>query len=219
MAIDRKGNLFVAEAGANRILKFSAPNTSSVYGYLNSPASVALDGCGNLFVTSVLDGTVTMFTGAMESRVYASGLNHPVGIALNEQQQVFVSQFADEIQGSIVRLTDNGSSYVFASALPSVRAFSFDSQGRLYLTEDSNYGSVSVYTAPNTGNVILNGLSYPFGVFVSPSDTLFVLSPSNISTFALDGSSAASFASGLFYPNHIAWTTPFTRHNYCAHRK
>lgn len=219
MAIDRKGNLYVAENGANRILKFSASNTFSVYGYVNTPASVALDGCGNLFVTSVLDGTVTMFTSAMQSTVYASGLNYPVGIALDQQQQVFVSQFADEIQGSIMKLADNGTSSVFASGLRSVRAFSFDSEGHLYLTEDSNNGSVSVYTAPDTGNVILSGLNYPFGVFVSPSDSLFVLSPSSISTFALDGSSGASFASGLFYPNHIAWETPLKRHNYCAHRK
>ncbi len=219
IAIDPKGNVFVVEAGANRVLKYSAPNTFSVYGYVTSPASLALDACGNLFVSSVLDGTVTMFTGPMQSRIYAANLHHPVGVALDQEQQVHVSQFGDETNGSVVKLRDDGSATNVATGLASVRAISFAPDGALVLTQDDATGSVSKYPVPGAGVQIVTDLYYPFGAFAGPDGTIFVAQPSSITRYSADGNSNEAVTSGAFYPNHVAWQSAVKRHNFCARRR
>ena len=68
IAVDSAGNLFIADGTAGRIVKVTpAGNSSDVATGLSSPATVAVDAQGDLFVTDI-DGTV------VQELKYASGV-------------------------------------------------------------------------------------------------------------------------------------------------
>lgn len=217
IAIDRKGNVFVAEHNTGRILKFTAPNVSSIYGTVSRPGHMALDGCGNLFVASVEDGTVLMYTGPNQYVVYGSGLSTPVGVTLDSQQRVVVSQVADNVSGSVVVFSARNTYTTYASNVPGVRGISMDSIDNLYLVENSGSGSLRVYTAPNNFTYWSGPMTFPYGAFVGPSDVAYVADTSSIIAFSGPNTSSA-FAGGLFYPNAINWEVQFKKHRDCSNR-
>jgi sugar lactone lactonase YvrE len=142
VAIDKEGNLYVADAGAsNRIRKVSAQVKGTTQGAVstvaggaegfadgasasaafNTPSGLALDRAGNLYVADTGnnrirkvalagDGTVTTIAGDgaagfRDGRASAAEFNAPVGVATDERGSVYV---ADTYNDRIRVITPDG---------------------------------------------------------------------------------------------------------------
>lgn len=137
VAVDREGNIFVADAYNDSIRKISADGDVTTLagggspGYANgagasamfdTPCGVAADKEGNLFVADTGNRAIRKITPAGEVSTIAGEteggnepgevrLDHPVGIVVTHDRFLFV---ADEGRGRIVRLTPEGEASVYA---------------------------------------------------------------------------------------------------------
>jgi tripartite motif-containing protein 71 len=114
VAVDRAGNVYVADSNNNRVQKFSStgrfltqwPPTGA--GRLRGPSDVALDSRGNLYVADTQNRRVQKFssTGAFltmwgppkASRDGQGTFEHPGQIAVDREGRVYVGDLGDEIQ-------------------------------------------------------------------------------------------------------------------------
>ncbi len=109
LAVDAAGNLWVANTGANNILKFNSnyvlqPNATITAG-INFPTGVAFDPSGNLWVANFqasnggLGGSISMYTNG-EQNTNASitkGIVSPYAIAIDGMGNIWVSNDGSNI--------------------------------------------------------------------------------------------------------------------------
>ena len=89
LVVDAKGNLWVANQGANNILKFNAsyllqPKATITAG-INTPTGIAVDPLGNLWVVDSVDGEVTEYVNGVQTRLatITDGIVNPAGLAID----------------------------------------------------------------------------------------------------------------------------------------
>ncbi len=94
LAFDKNGNLYVANAywgtgnpvqpGQNTIEKFDTNGVGTVFANsgLDNPQGMAFDSAGNLYVANLGNGTIEEFNTNGVGTVFASGLDRPVGLAI-----------------------------------------------------------------------------------------------------------------------------------------
>ncbi|HEY8927980.1 MAG TPA: NHL repeat-containing protein [Mucilaginibacter sp.] len=117
ITIDASGNLFVGDAGSNRIRKITPDGTVSTFagsdstGFADGPAAtatffhpegVAADHNGNIFVADAgnnlirkiaPDGTVSTIAGAVTPDVLTSVFSNPTGVATDAAGNVYVANY------------------------------------------------------------------------------------------------------------------------------
>ena len=114
MAVDRAGNVYVADSNNNRVQKFSSTGDfirqwgSMGDGLLRGPTDVALDPQGNVYVIDSRNRKVQKFssTGAFlgkwgspnRSPRGEGSFEHPGQIAVDREGRVYVGDLGDEIQ-------------------------------------------------------------------------------------------------------------------------
>ena len=231
LTFDPSGNLWVADSGNNRIVRFAAgilnssvpPAADVVVGQkdfftstanqgspisangLDSPAGVTFDSQGNLYVADTNNSRVLRYTGP-----FNAGINNPAATAVWGQQN-----FA--AKGVPVQAS--------ATTIPVPEGIYVDNTGNLYVA-DPRYNRILVFpTSPAIGaaarNILgqtdfastganpgttplasLNGLSQPFDVRVDPSGNVFVADSHN--------NRALQFPSGLKSASRVWGQTDFT---------
>jgi len=88
LALDSKGNLFVANYGANQVLLYD-PNyqqltSKTITDLLDGPTGVALDPLGNIFVANVNSNTVNQYTPNRQINMqFTNGIATPTAIAVD----------------------------------------------------------------------------------------------------------------------------------------
>jgi sugar lactone lactonase YvrE len=124
LAVDRAGNLFVANAGTSSILKFTpegvrttfASGDLSIDGFV---AGLAFDSAGNLFVGDAGSGTVYKFTPAGVQTTFASGFFSPIALAFDSRGNLFVADGGFEYDGvfgaAVYKFTPSGRRSTVAS--------------------------------------------------------------------------------------------------------
>lgn len=97
LAVDAKGNLWVANQGGNNILKFNPsyvfqPKATITAG-INAPTSIAFDPSGNLWVVDSVDGEVTEYTNGVQktAATITDSVVNPVGIAIDGLGNIWVT--------------------------------------------------------------------------------------------------------------------------------
>jgi uncharacterized protein (TIGR03437 family) len=176
IAFDSAGNLWVADTGNNRVLRFpaavldgrSAPQADTVIGQ-------------KLFTTNAVNGGAA---------VSASGLNSPSGIALDSQNNLYVSDFNNARVLKFATLTTNAA----ATGL---------------------YGQTS-FTARVISPASNSTMAGPAGLTVSASGTLYVAVPSENRVLAFASGNTASTVYGqssLTTSSPNISTTPFASAN------
>src|SRR5437016_7093761 len=142
LAVDDKGNLFVADTDSASILKFTSDGKRSTFASgLNDANDMAFDDKGNLFVR---DGnTIFKFTPAGVKSTFASGIVPETydpyhvaevftGLAPDRSGNIFV---AEHVSGSILKFTPDGKKSTFASGVSPYKMV-VDGAGNLFVTQE-----------------------------------------------------------------------------------
>ncbi len=126
-AFDSAGNLYVPDGVFHTIYKFTPDGTRSVFvgpsafTANQSPAGLAFDRSGNLFVSTegafgIPPGDMILkFTPQGAESTFATGLNTPRGIVFDTTGNLFVAEIAVPPPGDILKFTPGGRKSVFAS--------------------------------------------------------------------------------------------------------
>ncbi|MGA9669514.1 MAG: choice-of-anchor D domain-containing protein [Terracidiphilus sp.] len=192
VAVDASGNIYIADAGNNRVLKESlsaggyteSTVPSSVLGY---PSGVAVDGSGNVYIADTWNGRVlkeTLSSGSYaESTIPTSALNYPSAVAVDGSGNVYIS---DQGNNRILAETLSSGNYtesaVPTSALAYPSGVAVDGSGNVYIADQGNNrilvetlssGSYTESTVPTST------LYYPDGVAVDGSGNLYIADSGN----------------------------------------
>ena len=132
IALDSKGNLFVADVLNNTIRKITPAGlvttfagTAGVAGRADGtgntaefsfPFGVAIDDADNVYISEAGNNTIRKITPAAVVTTLAGGFGRPIGVSVNSAQDVFVT---DHVNQTICKITPNGNVTIFAGVADS----------------------------------------------------------------------------------------------------
>jgi sugar lactone lactonase YvrE len=187
LTVDAAHNLYVAsESSGNSafndtVTKFNPAGTPSIYANasagLVSPAGLAFDNSGNLYVGNFYQNTIIKITPQGVGSVFANtGLNGPAQLAFDAAGNLYVANYFGM---NVEKFTPNGASVVFASGFSNPEGLAFDAAGNLYV---SNSGGNSIDKITPGGAKSLwasTGLNDPIGLAFDSSGFLYVANEGN----------------------------------------
>jgi sugar lactone lactonase YvrE len=200
IAVDGKGDVWVTDSGADRVVEYSASGrqlrrfgrSGSAPGELSGPTAIALDGAGDVYVADTGDNRVEEFSALGRFiRAYSTangvGFDAPQGVAVDGKGDLFVG---DTENNRVVELSPAGV-YVQAvtSGLSGPEGLSFDAAGDLWVANAGQYdeGGEQVVEFSASGSVLIKiggdtssnigGLSNPSDVALDNDGHLFVTDP------------------------------------------
>jgi DNA-binding beta-propeller fold protein YncE len=97
LAVDAKGNLWVANQGANNILKYNPSYVlqpkSTITAGINTPTGIAVDPLGNVWVVDSVDGEVTEYVNGVQNTAatITDGIVNPAGLAIDGLGNIWVA--------------------------------------------------------------------------------------------------------------------------------
>jgi DNA-binding beta-propeller fold protein YncE len=104
LALDSKGNLYVANVGGNEVLVYNT-NYQQLTGrtislYLNGPTGVAFDPSGNLWVSNLNSSQIYEYspTGSFLQQFPAYGINNPIAISIDGIGNLWVQNANNTLQ-------------------------------------------------------------------------------------------------------------------------
>ena len=161
MVFDSSGNLFVSNGSAKTIKKITPSGVKTTFASGVDVVGMAFDAFGNLFVsqkskdTDASEGVILEFAPDGSSKVFASNLTKPQGLAFDSVGNLYV---ADPVHDAILKISPDSRQTTFASRISKPRSLAFDT---------------------TNGNLLVTGLSSDAtsGLQVS---TLFRVSPSGV---------------------------------------
>src|SRR5207247_1821916 len=103
LALDRSGNLFVAEHVSGSILKFTPDGKKSTFATGIDPGDLVFDRAGNLFVTDPGSDSILKFTPDGKKGTFATGISYPGDLVFDGAGNLFVSG-----SGLIFKFTPDG---------------------------------------------------------------------------------------------------------------
>ncbi len=165
VAVDRAGNLYIADQHNSRIRRVSVSGAiSTVVATTGFPNAVAVDASGNVFVADTLgnqirkvtaDGTITTVAGTGKLGFSGDGgpaidamLASPDGVAVDAAGNLYIADFYSgrirkvALDGTIVTVAGGGPSFVLGDGGPATDAFlqnprgvAVDGEGNLYIAD------------------------------------------------------------------------------------
>ncbi|MFQ5761617.1 MAG: hypothetical protein ACE5PO_01160 [Candidatus Bathyarchaeia archaeon] len=181
---DEHGNLYFTDrTGTLRMLRADGTEPEVVMSDLGRIYGLAMGGDGSLYLAlfgSPLGeggGAIARLTApaAQEGRnlqVLAANLNHPVGIAVNAENEVYFTEYGDN--GTIKKLDVNGEVQTILDPAKTAAGLALDASGNLYYA-DSSDGSIKVMAdgTPPTKTLVKN-ISGPWTIAISADGKLYV---------------------------------------------
>lgn len=146
-----------------------------------SPGGVALDGDGNIYVTSqgMYGRVLKLAPGSTTPTVLPfSGLYQPQGVAVDTNGAVYVSDFNNRV----VKLTAGSDAQTVLpfTGLNYPEGLAVDSGGNVYVADRGNDRVVELAAGSNTQTVLpFSGLNNPDGVAVDGSGTVYLTDTDN----------------------------------------
>jgi sugar lactone lactonase YvrE len=187
VAVDGIGNIYIDDAGHNRILK----ETRSEGGYtesivrtstLSSPDGIALDACGSVYIADTGNDRVlkeTLSAGSyVESTLPTSALSYPMGITVDGSGNVYVADTGnDRILMESLSAGSYTESTVPTSFLNSPVGVAVDGNGNVYVADTNNLRVLKETVSANSyteSTVLTNFLGSPDEIAVDGSGNLYI---------------------------------------------
>jgi sugar lactone lactonase YvrE len=174
-AMDRSGNVFIADTGNNRVVKLDPHGNQTVVSVspltLSFPLAIAFDGSGNMYVTDNGNNRVVKVpAGGGAATSFASVLT-PDGLAVDANGNVFV---ADNEDGMIVKITSGGVTSNFETDLLDPVDVAVDAAGNVYLA-DGLLSTISKFLPTGgSGTNLGSSLTNVGGVAVDRAGNVYV---------------------------------------------
>lgn len=232
---DAAGNLYTNDHINNAVLRIDDETTAhTVASGLDGPGGLVMTSTGDLIVSEYGAGVsgqgsrVSRVTAAGVVETYANqnGLIDPLGIAIDESDNVYVANWKD---GTIFKITPSRQMTVLATAPATVNQMVY-SDGALYLpapTENNIYkvdlsGNVTLFAGTSTsgqtdGPALQARFAKPNATAVNAAGELFVLDSGSgkirkisATTTGLDETSPRQATIAFNYPNPFSASTQFT---------
>ncbi|HEX4066124.1 MAG TPA: MBG domain-containing protein [Acidobacteriaceae bacterium] len=165
---------------------------STIASGLNSPAGLATDSSGNLYIAVPGAGEVlkeTLSAGSYTQNAILTGQNDPYGVAVDSSGNLYIACLGDSSGdaglGTLIEATPSGNSYstnTLLTGLNDPTGIAVDSSGDLYLAERSlsqAAGTGVVVKETLAGNTytqssIATGLNYPTGLALDTSGNVYI---------------------------------------------
>ncbi len=174
IAIDSKGNLYVADYGNNAIkeIPFATNNTIAIGSGFSHPTDVKVDAAGNIYIADSGNNAVKEIkAGGGAIVTLGSGFNDPAGLALDPAGNVYV---ADENNNAIKKIPAGGGAPVtLAGGFNKPAGVAVDVSGNVYVTDVNN----ALYKIPVTGGSIITvatGFNNPNGLTIDASGNIVI---------------------------------------------
>ena len=199
IAIDRQGNVYVADSDNHRIQKFSSSGTfitkwgseGSGDGEFNHPRGIAIDGQGNVFVADSVNHRIQKFSssGTFITKWGSEGsgdgeFSYPGGIAIDGQGNVFV---ADSMNDRIQKFSSSGTFITkWGSEGSGDGEFNYpygiaiDGQGNVFVADSDNHriqkfsSSGTFITKWGSEGSVDGGFNRPRGIAIDGQGNVFV---------------------------------------------
>ncbi|MDE5879873.1 MAG: hypothetical protein K2G99_07655, partial [Desulfovibrio sp.] len=175
MAQDAQGRLWVAEWGADRIVRLDeAGRRAEVIGGVSRPAGLAFDEAGTLWAAGYGDGRIYAWTPEQGLRAVATGLSAPTGLFWSAETGLLA---ANRDAGEVVRIKPDGTREVVSSGHRLPVGLAHLADGTLAV---SCYGGSVDFVQPGGGRRSLKaaeaGLVRPgVGILVAAPEGLLVV--------------------------------------------
>jgi serine/threonine-protein kinase len=167
VAVDKSGNLYVANIGNNSVTVYPKGQTSpslTITDAVSSPYSVAVDSKGNVFVSNLGNNTITAYASGQTSAyetISFSAYGQAVGIGVDGSDNVWVA--CDTSNGVfVIKAGSEGVTNSGLTGLAGPIGVSFGPKGVLYVSNFSTT-NVAVYKSGQTSpfETITDGMSGP----------------------------------------------------------
>lgn len=178
---DADGNIYVAFSGQRgqttptSVFQIDAEYQTRpfVTGILNA-TGLALDGDGNLYVSSRHEGTVYRVTPSGAKSIFAEGLGIATGLAFDRDGFLYVG----DRSGTIFKIAQDRQMFVFATLEPSVSAYhlAFDSSGTLMVSGPTTSAHETIHAIAPDGGIssFYTGLGRPQGMAFDVDSNLYI---------------------------------------------
>jgi sugar lactone lactonase YvrE len=213
VAIDRTGNVWVANTAGNSVIEFPVSGgtvgTPSIYSGVTAPTAIALDSAGNAFVANFNGNSVTKLsstgTPAAGSPFTGSGnITVPSGIAVGPSGSVYVTSG----NGTVVALNNDGSynASLNDTALQGPLFVAVDTTGKIFTSGSTTgaavAGAVGEYTtagAVSAASPVASGVSTPYGIATDGVSAWVAnsIASGSLAQLAYGSATAASPAAGF----------------------
>jgi DNA-binding beta-propeller fold protein YncE len=183
VAVDKAGNVYIADAANSAIKKWNpaghsvttlADSSSGLY----SPTGVAVDGAGNVYIADMGISEVKKWNVANSNltTLVSSGLYEPHGVAVDAAGNVYIA----DTYNSAVKKWNVASSNVTtladsSSGLLGPGGVAVDAAGNVYIADTYNL-AVKKWNVANSNltTLVSSGLNYPVGVAVDGAGDVYV---------------------------------------------
>jgi sugar lactone lactonase YvrE len=202
VAVDRAGDVFIADLGNNRVAEVKPDGTQSTFiSGLNGPRGVAVDGAGDLFIADLGNNRVVEVKPGGAQTTVGSELENPEGVAVDGAGDVFI---ADTNHSQVVEVKPDGTQTTVGSGLFLPSDVAVDGMGDVFIVDASNNRVVEV--KPNGAQTTVgSGLNSPYGVAVDGAGDLFITDDDDgrVVVMKADGKQT-TVATGFSFPAGVA---------------
>ena len=170
---------YVANAGTNKVMQFTASGVGSVFATTSSGSwGLAIDHVGNVYVATPGDNAIRKYspTGSdlgVFATLGSSGVSGPTGLAFDSAGNLYAS---DPNDNSIKKFTSSGVGSVFANTgLFYPIGLAFDNSGNLYVA-NGNAHNIRKFSATgiDLGIFASSGGTSPYGLAFDSTGNLYV---------------------------------------------
>ena len=209
VAVDRSGNVYIADAINYRVLKVPAGGGSATTVFSTSPdapTGIAVDGAGNIYLIEPAQSAnvVKYPAGGGSPVLLGTGIGYADAVATDEVGDVFIADFVN--RDVVMIPSGGGAQTTIVGGLNEPNGVAVDGAGDVFVSELGNSTVVKVPAGGGANTTVGTGLGGPLGVAADYSGNVFILDGNNnrVVKVPAGGGPQVTISSGLLQPQGVA---------------